>query len=95
MLTLDGIELFDSGDRDHTAGAVKAIAAAHASLTDDEQAQFFEEVGRIMETWPTGKMDTQTYYIGKHMATCACIGEAGRRFLQSAYETMAGGGGAR
>jgi hypothetical protein len=87
VLTLDDIPLFDSADRNHADSAVKALAVFYAGLDDDEQAQFFEEVGRAMLGWGEYKRDLQAGFIGRHIGTCACIGEAGREFLKVVYET--------
>lgn len=88
VLALDGIPLFDSGEQNHAAGAVKALAAAWCGLSDDEQAQFFEEVGRITEAWPNGDGDRQSWFIGRHMRRCQCISDAGRTFLRSIVSGM-------
>lgn len=89
ILTLDDVPLFDSGNRSHTDSAVRALAVFYASLSDDEQAQFFEEVGTTMLAWGAYKRDLQAGFIGRHLATCACIGEAGREFLRLVYEASA------
>lgn len=89
VLTLDGAPLFDS-QQNTFAGAIKALATAFCSLSDDEQAQFFEEAGAIMQAWDsTGyKGECQARYIGEHMASCHCIGEAGRGFLRNVLSAM-------
>lgn len=97
QLMLDGIAMFDSEERDHAPGLVKALAVAWCGMTDDDQAKFFEEVGRIMDGWDSEERPRQAFYlgadhhrhlIGRHMRDCACIGDAGRRALTDIYSAM-------
>ena len=89
-VTLDGIPLFDSGERDAMRDAVRAVATFYAGLTDDEQAQFFEHVGKIMADWraPSYGADWQQAAIGEHMAACKCITAVGRDFLRRTADYM-------
>ena len=86
-LALDGIVLFESGDRAHTRDAVRAVAAAYCGMMDDEQAQFFEEVGKVFESWGING-DSQAYYIGRHMNNCSCITYVGRDVLRAICKAM-------
>lgn len=91
VLSVDGQTVFDSGQA-HGSPAVQAVAAQFAGLTDDEQAQFFEEVGRIMRTWdgqPTSwGSEWQQHAIGEHMASCKCITDVGRDMLRTITRAM-------
>lgn len=62
--------------------AVRPLAVEFCKMNDDQQAQFFCEAARIMDSWGAGKRDTQAWYIGRHLATCACATEEGREFLR-------------
>ena len=88
QIVLDGVPLFDSGDRDHAKTAVKAIAAVYAGLTDDEQAQFFEDVAAVIDEWDPAMKDRQLWYIGRHMRTCSCIGAGARDMLNRIHSAM-------
>lgn len=88
---LDGVALFDSGNRDMAADAVKALAVAYCGMDSDAQAKFFEEVGQIMNAWETpgspsfvryGAFDVQAIEIGQHMWECTCVSEMGREFFR-------------
>lgn len=43
------------------------IAYAFAEMNDEQQAQFFSEVGRIAATWPGAGMCQQAYAIADHL----------------------------
>ena len=85
-IAVDGVELFNSGERDPSAGAVKALATVWAGLDDDAQARFFQEVADILAGVPRGY--AQAGSIWRHMATCTCIGPEGRSFLAEIVQTM-------
>ncbi len=61
--------------------AIRPLAVEFCKMDDDQQAQFFVEVARIMDTWGDGKRDTQAWYIGKHLATCQCSTPEAREFI--------------
>lgn len=48
------------------------VAALFCEMNDDEQAQFFEHVGRRMAEWGAFKRDTQVISIAEHMNECEC-----------------------
>lgn len=62
--------------------AVRRLAVEFCRLDDDQQAQFFCEAARIMDTWGDGKRDTQAWYVGRHLATCHCATEEGRELVR-------------
>jgi len=62
--------------------AVRPLAVEFCKMDDDQQAQFFVEAARIMDTWGIGKRDQQAWYIGRHLATCACSTEEGRELVR-------------
>lgn len=88
QILLDGTALFDSGDADPPDTLYKTLAALWAGMTDDDQARFFEEVGRIVSGWGGLGWDGQACYIGKHMATCDCITDVGRGVLRTIVAHM-------
>lgn len=89
VLTLDGWPLFDS-EEELPRTISQALAALFCAMTDDEQAQFFQAVGQVLKTWSGPTRDRQSYAIGKHMQTCACINETGRKFLLSIADALKG-----
>lgn len=80
LLTVLGDDLPDS--------AVRPLAVEFCKMNDDQQAQFFMEVARIMDTWGAGKRDQQAWYIGRHMATCQCSTEEGRELVRMIANTI-------
>lgn len=56
------------------------VAKAFCELNDEAQADFFEHVGKIAETWRTqgGTPYMQWWYVGRHMRNCACVTDLGR-----------------
>lgn len=86
QLLLDGVAMYDSGERDPSPTMYKALAVAWCGMTDDQQAQFFEECARIMRD--AGYIDAQSWYIGRHMRTCSCIGDGARELLGSILRAM-------
>ena len=67
---------------DGKAPKVSVLASQFCQLDDEEQADFFEAVGRIMETWGHGKAANQAYYIGRHMSKCECVTHIGRDWVR-------------
>ena len=61
--------------------AVRPLAVEFCKMNDDQQAQFFVEAARIMDTWGIGKRENQAWYIGNHLATCACATPEAREFV--------------
>ncbi len=63
---------------------VDHLAEQFAALTDDAQAQFLcvvaDRLGR--------DADVQADSIGRHLATCSCATEGGRRFVRAIVEAM-------
>jgi hypothetical protein len=68
-----------------------AAAEAFCEWDDEKQAQFFIEVARIMQTWGYGKHETQGFYIGGHLKTCACSTEEARDFVRSIADRLVAG----
>ena len=66
---------------------VGQIAAAFASLDDEEQTKFFCEVAKIMSAWGPGKLETQCFNLGRHLRTCPCTSWG----AQQVMEAMANG----
>lgn len=62
--------------------AVRPLAVEFCKMNDDQQAQFFVEAARIMDSWGAGKRDSQAWYIGRHLATCQCSTEEGRELVR-------------
>jgi hypothetical protein len=62
--------------------AIRPLAVEFCKMDDDQQAQFFVEVARIMDAWGSGKRDSQAWHIGNHLATCACSTEEAREFVR-------------
>lgn len=48
------------------------LAEAFSEMNDEEQAQFFIEVGRVFESWGVAARMMQASKIGAHLKTCAC-----------------------
>lgn len=68
-----------------------ALAELFCALDDDNQAQFFAEVARIMDTW-NGQPDSygsswQIHAIAEHMKTCTCAG-GGARWVEELAECL-------
>lgn len=63
------------------------LALLFADMTDDDQAQFFVEVAKIMETWGPQK-HMQAYYIGRHLATCTCSSFEARELIENIHEAI-------
>lgn len=64
---------------------VEEIAAAFASLDSTSQAAFFNEVGKISETWPGAGFDTQAHLITKSIF----LGREGTQVLRSLSDHFA------
>jgi hypothetical protein len=58
------------------------LARVFASMNDDEQAQFFVEVAKIMATWTPGAAEMQIHYIGSHLRNCKCSTEEARELIR-------------
>jgi len=71
--------------RDERAGA---LAEEFCAMSDDGQARFFEEVARIMKTWPAAAAVMQRHYIGRHLATCECVSDPGRDWVLDLAESI-------
>lgn len=67
--------------------AIRPLAVDFCKLDDDQQAKFFVEVARIMDTWGLGKRDQQAWYIGRHLATCECATPEAREFVGMVAES--------
>lgn len=78
----------DEPDPNRDAG--KLLARQWVRLYDEQQADFFEEAGRIMfDTWDFGVGNGQLYAIARHMARCKCITpERGHRLLEDLLDAL-------
>lgn len=67
---------------------VKILAKLFASLTDDDQAQFFIEVAQVANEWPKtyGGPSYQWYLIGSHLRNCECSTEDAREMIRGIAE---------
>lgn len=64
---------------------VEQVAQLFAAMSDEQQADFFEHVGKIAETWDGS---TQWWSIGRHMKTCACVSDVGRSVIDGIYGAL-------
>jgi hypothetical protein len=63
------------------------VAKAFCELYHDQQATFFEEVGKIAATWPAPAR-FQWHALGRHMKTCACSTSVGRRVIEDIHDAL-------
>lgn len=68
--------------------AVRPLAVEFCKMDDDQQAQFFVEAARIMDAWGAGARDRQAWFIGRHLATCACATEEARELVRMMAVTI-------
>lgn len=72
--------------------SVQLLAEQFCQLTDEQQADFFEAVGRIMEGWPRDARhwgpEWQRFAIGRHMRDCTCVSDVGRRVIEDIFNGM-------
>ncbi len=68
--------------------SIEELAGWFCEMTDDDQAQFFIEVGKVLKTWTTMARDNQPYYIGKHLAECECGTPEAREFIENIYKAI-------
>lgn len=66
----------------------KTMAEVFTEWDDEQQAQFFIEAARIMSGWRVGGHETQAYYIGGHLKTCACSTDEAREFVLSIADRL-------
>ena len=85
QLQIDALCLIDG---DPPKSEILRIAQVFCRMNDDQQAQFFVEVARIMDAWPDMGTLKQAYYIGRHLATCECSTDSGREFVHGIYEAI-------
>jgi len=79
---LDGVVLFSSEEARSNPAVVRQLAQIYASMSDEDQAAFFEEVSKL--PW----MQEQAWHIGRHLRTCTCISERGRDCLREVLSSM-------
>lgn len=67
---------------------VRQVAERFAQMDDDAQAKFFVKVARIMDSWPKPShgRDGQAWYIGRHLATCACSTQSARDLIAMIHQ---------
>jgi hypothetical protein len=61
------------------------LAELFCQLTDEEQAQFFVECGRIAATWSPYGADAQWREVGKHLQVCACSTDEARGIVNEIH----------
>lgn len=93
QIVIDGRSLFDSGEKDMPKDTFRVLAHLWCAMSDDDQAQFFEEAGAIMETWGAGKRESQMYYVARHMMTCECVTKHGRDLVMGIADQLKGDAG--
>ena len=82
-LSIDGAVVFSSAPTQPAT-----VAALFAGMNDDEQAQFFEDVGRLIAQWEGTAGERQLWAVGRHMKMCACITSRGRDVLRTLVAAM-------
>ncbi len=70
---------------------VREIAELWCAMSDDGQAQFFEEAAKVMRAWESpGASAMQPLYIGHHLRDCGCISDDARELVADIYRHMTG-----
>ena len=70
---------------------VEHLARLWLELDDDSQAQFFCIAAKIANNeWakPRHSIESQAFYIGRHLRECACSTTAGRELVANIYQAM-------
>ncbi len=62
----------------------RLLAELWWAMDDDGQARFFCHVASFAE----GRLADQGYYIGSHLATCACSTQEGRDLIDEIHRQM-------
>lgn len=88
QILIDGMAFFDSGDRYLAANTHKVLATLWAGMNDDDQTQFFAEVGRVMDSWGGAKADYQAEEIANHLLTCECSSPRTRNILREIADRL-------
>jgi hypothetical protein len=65
------------------------LAEVFCEMSDEDQTQFFSEVGKVMDRWASHARDMQIHYIGGHLAECSCASPLGREFVTDLHDAMA------
>lgn len=65
---------------------IAQLADAFCQLTDDDQAQFFIECARIMQSWGGAHRAMQAHYIGRHLRDCQCSTYEARELVREIAE---------
>ena len=81
-ISIEGIPIWSSRDETPEKVTTRVLAAVWWGMTDEEQADFFEDIAKRAEASGYHNMSQQAYYIGRHMATCSCCSHVGREFLE-------------
>ena len=76
----------------------KMLAELFCQMTDDDQAQFFIEVAKVMSTWVEGLnhqtgsyqygMDWQMRRVAEHLVTCPCGTQEARELIKTLAEGL-------
>ena len=77
--------LTPEAEPDPTTGQL--LARQFASMYDEGQADFFEEVARIFDGWDSNGYMQQLSIAG-HMVKCECVTEVGRRWVHDMSEAL-------
>ncbi len=62
------------------------LAELFCQLVDDDQAQFFVEVGKIAAGWTCATM--QWHRVGRHLRDCECSTVDGRAVIEEIADGM-------
>lgn len=67
---------------------IKTGATWFASLSDEDQSQFFVQVFEATKNWPKGAWNhtQQWFLVGRHIAECECSSDGAREVLEALWE---------
>ena len=63
---------------------VRRLAEIFANMNDEQQAQFFIEAADVMKDY----VDSQCWYIGKHLRECECSTEGARDLIRTIADAI-------
>ena len=66
----------------------RELAEVFCAQNDEEQAQFFVEVAKVLDRWSPHARDMQLHYIAGHMKTCECVSEDARNWVREIATAM-------
>lgn len=65
---------------------IKTAAQWFADMMDEDQAQFFIEVGKLSKDWPN--LNQQWWYVGRHLRDCDCSTPEAKDIINTLHEAM-------